>query len=235
MSMPSLAVEDRTPQGEGLVRAETMLLLSGLMGGVLHEINNPLAALLGQAHLLRERPTPGPDRVGLDRLSRAADRLARLGKSFNLMAREAGQESLLFSVNAEIEQTLPFFAHACVKHRVVLESEFAVPSPVLKGSPRPLRLLVVALLSPALEALDGKGGRLRLSTTRPGQGRLVIEVASSEPAFDVCLEPRILALEGESVRPSVYLAACLSRELGGDLQVHPDRLRASLPVFSPRA
>lgn len=207
-----------------------MLALSDLLGGVLHEINNPLATVLGQAQLLKESKAAGPDHVGLDRLSRAAERLAGLSRSFVLLAREGSSSVAAFSLNAEVEQTLPFFAHPLAVRRVVLETSLLPASLVLRGQPRDLRLLVVGLIAPALQSLaTGPSRTLRVATSRPQPGWARLEVSSPGHAIDACLEPRILLGATSAGRPSVFLADRLSHALGGSLSIRDGILRADLP------
>jgi len=229
-----LSLEPLTPSPEGVLRAETMLVLSDLLGGVLHEINNPLAAVVGQAQLLKERRAAGPDHVGLDRLSRAADRVADLGRSFVLLVREGASSGAAFSLNSEVEQTLPFFAYPLALRRVVLETSFASASPILRARHRDLRLLVVGLIAPGLESLlGGTSNTIRVATSRPQPGWARIEVSSPRHAIDVSLEPRVLRGAESTSRPSAFLADRLSRTLGGSLSVVEGTLRADLPSYNP--
>jgi signal transduction histidine kinase len=214
---PTTTFDTPTPSPEAVLRAEAMLMLADLLGGVMHELNNPLSAVLGQAQLLRERASSDP--VGLDRLARSAERLAGLGRSFVQLARESSPEGAALSINVEVQQTLPFFAYPLALRQVALEVAYAPLSAVLRARPRDLRLLVVGLVAPALECL-GRGAILKVATTRPRTGWANIEVSSPGFVFDVSSVPRVLGSAGRG-GPSVFLAEQLCLALGGRLSVGP--------------
>jgi C4-dicarboxylate-specific signal transduction histidine kinase len=214
-----------------VVRAEAMLAMADLLGGVLHDLNNPLSAVLGQAHVLKERFPLGPDRTAAERISRAADRLARIARSFVLVARETREQATLLSLNAVIEETLPVFAYPLALHGIAPELALAPASPSLFARPRDVRLLVVGLLAPVLEAAGTEPpARLRIATARPRRELARLEVSCPGGSLDPTFEPRVLRAAG---RPSLYLAARQATRLGGSLSLEGSVLRVDLPAHVP--
>jgi C4-dicarboxylate-specific signal transduction histidine kinase len=205
-----------------------MLAVAELLGGVLHDLNNPLSAVLGQAQVLKERFPQGPDRAAAERISRAADRVARIARSFVLVAREAREQPTLVTLNAVVEETLPVFAHPMARRGVTAELVLAPVSPSLLARPRDVRLLLVGLLGPVLEAAGAlPPARLRILTARPRKELARLEVSCPERSLEATFDPRVL---GGTGRPSLYLAERLAERLGGVLVLDGAVLRADLPA-----
>lgn len=83
-------VTERVRFEETVLQSEKMISLGGLAAGMAHEINNPLAAMLGNAQILRQRL--------LEPLPKNVDTAARLGVDFELVsayARERGMPRML--------------------------------------------------------------------------------------------------------------------------------------------
>jgi signal transduction histidine kinase len=216
-------------EGRDVVRAEAMLAIADLLGGVLHDLNNPLAAVLGQAEVLQERFALGRDRTAAERISRAARRVAGLARSLVRVAKEAPEEPTPVSLNALVEETLPLFAHSLLVKGVALETRLALDTPGLVARPRDLRLLVVALLGPALEVAGRtRPSSLRLETSCPRTGTARLEVVSPERSIDAGFEPRVFQTDGDG--PSLYLAERETQRLGGVLTLQGGLLRVDLPA-----
>jgi len=75
-------------QRDALQHAQTLTAMGSLLASVAHELNNPLAIVLGQATMMAEELKPGPLRRRVERLHEAAERSAAVVRTFLAMARQ---------------------------------------------------------------------------------------------------------------------------------------------------
>lgn len=72
------AEEELRRQREALHQSEKLAALGQLLAGVAHELNNPLAVVIGHAGLLRRSLSQGADAERVDKMRSAAERCARM-------------------------------------------------------------------------------------------------------------------------------------------------------------
>src|SRR2546430_5170948 len=72
-------VRERTEQ---LLQSEKIATMGSLLAGVAHELNNPLAVVMGQALLLRESAANSPFAARAEKIHAASARCARIVKNF---------------------------------------------------------------------------------------------------------------------------------------------------------
>lgn len=150
-------------QREALHQSEKLGALGELLAGVSHELNNPLSVLVGQALLLKETTTD-PDIVHrAEKIGEAADRCARIVKSFLAMARQEATGSRAADVNEIVEQALEVTAYAlrAADIELVLDLDPQLPPVMLDGDQ--FGQVVTNLVVNAQHALDEADGPRRLT------------------------------------------------------------------------
>ena len=175
-------------------RAETYAEFAALVGGLAHEIRNPLSTIRLNMELLAEdfentdpdSPTKQRDRrakAKIDLVRQECDRLQKLLGDFLDFAR---QESLTLepgSLNAEIEQLLDFFSIRAKEAGVEIVRYLDPELPAVRLDRETFRSAVLNLLLNAVQAMDGTGGQLVVRTRPAGLG-VLLELIDTGPGMD---------------------------------------------------
>ena len=176
-----------------LVQSEKLATLGNLLAGVAHELNNPLSVVLGHAMLLGKRAEAGvADRAR--KIAQAAERCARIVKSFLALARQHPPERKRVELNAVVEEALELLAYHLRVENVEVVRDLAGDVPALWADIHQLHQVVVNLVTNAVHAMRQVPGARRLTVrTRydavAGHARL--EVADTGPGIPPEIQARI--------------------------------------------
>ena len=148
-----------------LSRTNKLESLGTLAGGVAHDFNNVLAAVLGYAEMARQGAADGSRQARqLDQVLRAALRGTSLVERILSFSRSGARSATVFEVQPIIDEVLGLLA-ASLRHGVVLESRFDAHDLRLRGDATQVFEAVMNLCTNAMQAMPG-GGTLTVSTTR---------------------------------------------------------------------
>ena len=152
-----------------------------LLAGVAHELNNPLAAILGYAQLLRMRVTSGALAEQLGTIEVAAMRCARIVKNFLALARQYPPERQSVSLDWIVENSVQVLSYALRIDDVEVTLDLS-DGPALWADPHQLDQVVMNLLTNAHQAVrHGPRPRRITVATRYDQGgeRIALQVADT--------------------------------------------------------
>lgn len=153
-----------------LLHRDQLARLGSLVAGVAHEINNPLAAVLGHLDLLKElvgeQAQLGPPDIHVLRdlllaCEGSADRIRQIVFSLKDMSRVRAHENSLFDPSQTLRDAVRLFAVAKRKQCRVHLSASALPA--VRGSSGQLGQVIINLLQNGLDAA-GNGSTLLVSS-----------------------------------------------------------------------
>ena len=189
-----LALRDTlAEQREQIFQAEKMSALGELLAGVAHELNNPLSVVVGHALMLREEATDRTALRRIEKISDAAERCARIVKSFLAMARQ--QPAQLTPV--DLLDVLETAIDALRQGAAGLTSDVTLDVP--KNLPRlhadgdQIGQVFINLIANADQAIaeSGVGGSIAISARHDSQNMVEVHVRDDGPGVPASIRKRI--------------------------------------------
>ncbi len=182
LTEPEVAPPTSTDTDDSLQR------LADFAAGVAHELNNPLAAVLGYAQLL---PQLGESERGpaLDAIEQETLRASQVARDLLAFARQQPAQRRDVSVDAVLRRVLGVMRQEFAEAGIELETAFATPVVIQADEPR-LEQALLNLLRNAKDAMAETGGTLT-ATTSSDANLVRIELTDTGPGVAPDIAPRM--------------------------------------------
>ena len=151
-----------------LAHSERMATLGRLVSGVAHEVNNPLAAILGFTDLLLENPgVPANAREDLQIILQETQRTKDIVQDLLSFARQRAVKRELVNIVAILKQTTKLRSYDLQSHGVEVLEEYDETLPAVMGDAQQLQQVFLNILNNAYDAIEESGhtGKISLKTT----------------------------------------------------------------------
>ncbi len=242
-------------QREALRQSEKLTAMGSLLAGVAHELNNPLAIVMGRASLLEEKCDGLPElQADARRIREAANRCGRIVRTFLNMARSRPQVRSPVAINEMVRAAVDMLQYGYRTHGITLELTLAEGLPEIHADGDQIGQIVMNLLVNAQQALAGARGsrhvhvqtgletrhesresRVWLRVSDNGAG---VQGANREQVFEPFFTTKP---EGMGTGLGLAVSRSLAREHGGTLTLEPSSalggasFRLSLPISGAAA
>ena len=181
-------------QRETLHQNEKLSALGGLLAGVAHELNNPLSVVLGMSLTLKETSQDPKTVDRADRIGKAAERCARIVRTFLAMARQQPTRTTNVSIDEVVAAAVEVAGYSIKSSDVQLSVDLAPDLPAIWADPDQLSQVLINLLVNAEHALHGWEGQRKVTVTaglHEESGNVVIRVSDTGPGIAKDILPRI--------------------------------------------
>ena len=180
-------------QREALHQREKLAALGSLLAGVAHELNNPLSVVVARAIMLEEQGHPATKTAAL-KIRTAAERCARIVRTFLAMARQQPPERGPVSVNEVIGAALDMTAYAVRTSNIEVAVDLGEDIPTILADPDQLHQVVINLVVNAQQVLQDRPGprRIRVASRFDAEAGVIrIAVADNGPGIPGHLRARV--------------------------------------------
>jgi two-component system, NtrC family, sensor kinase len=174
-----------------LAHSEKMATIGRLVSGVAHEVNNPLAAILGFTDLLLENPeVPRSAQDDLKIILQETQRTKDIVQDLLSFARQRPVQRELMHVHQVLRQTIKLRSYDFASHGVEVTEEFEESLPSALGDLQQMQQVFLNILNNAYDAVQetGRRGRIKIQT-REQSG--MIEVSISDNGTGIADPQRI--------------------------------------------
>jgi len=209
-----------------LMQAEKMTALGELVAGVAHEINNPLASILGYSQLALARDLRPDVRRFLETSCSEAERAGKIVRNLLVFARKQPPEKKYLGLNGIIEKTLELKAYHLRTSMIEADTDLSPDLPMTMLDFHQIQQVLINLLNNAEQAMSGtgRGGRIRIATRRNGE-RIEARVSDTGPGVPFEVQSRIFEpffttkKEGEGTGLGLSMCYGIIQEHGGQIRV----------------
>jgi two-component system NtrC family sensor kinase len=180
-----LALEKRSLAHQ-LVHTQRLSTVGRMVAGIAHELNNPLAVILGSLDLLRQEPVAERLSEPLGRVATQTQRAVQIVRTLLALARNRPTQRATVPLGALVSETLELAAYDLKQSGVRVVWQLRDDLPPVVGDPDKLRQVFTNLVLNACQAMGGLGrpGTLTVSAdVVPAGDRIRAHVADSGPGI----------------------------------------------------
>ena len=228
-----------------LIQSEKLSAIGQLIAGIAHDLNNPLASVVGFADFLKEVPNVPPAlREPLTVIQEEAERASNIVKNLLGFARKQEHQRRPTPLRPLLDATFVLLRNQLMAHRVEARIEVEPDLPAPDIDPNQIQQVFVNLINNAAQAIasTGRPGRVLVRARRWLDG-VAIDVVDdgpgmSEPVAAQVFEPFFTTKpEGEGTGLGLSISQGILREHGGRIMLsteegHGSTFTVQLPLAS---
>jgi len=235
-SEPGAAVllfEDQTEKRrlqEQLLQSEKMSAIGQLIAGVAHDLNNPLASVVGFSDLLGEAADVPPRLAEpLAVIRQEAERASGIVRNLLSFARRQEGERQLQSLRPILESTHQLLKNQLMASRIELTLEAEPGLPEVEVHANQIKQVFVNIINNAAQAIAGtraSGGRIDILAKCQPDG-IAVSVSDNGPGIPEAVAQRVFEpffstkSEGEGTGLGLSICHGIVKEHGGSMNVDP--------------
>jgi PAS domain S-box-containing protein len=151
ISVRDITVERKLEQQ--VVQSERLAAMGAMIGGVAHELNNPLTAIMGVSELMQDTETNEGSRKQLAILQQQARRAAEIVQNLTYFSRPPAPGKSKINLVEVVERTLNLHAYSLRKNSIAVDFLKEAGVPYALGDPHQLMQVFLNLIVNAEQAI----------------------------------------------------------------------------------
>ncbi len=223
-----------------LVWSEKLAALGHLVAGVAHELNNPLAVIMGYSELMGDEISSEKSRDQLTQILSQSRRMKKIIDNLLRFSRQSARGTQAVALAPVVQEILGLREYSMRAHNVQVDLDLSPNLTPLAINEDEIKQVLLNLLNNASDALESMPGKKQISIRSRQVGRrVVIEVEDNGPGFanlNRALDP-FYTTKPVGKGTGLGLSVCFGivKEHGGDFSVenvqpHGARVKIVLPV-----
>jgi two-component system, NtrC family, sensor kinase len=218
-----------------LIQSEKMSAIGQLIAGIAHDLNNPLASVVGFADFLGEvSNVPAALREPLTVIREEAERASNIVKNLLSFARKQEHQRRPTALRPLLDATFILLRNQLMAHRVEASIEVEDELPMPDIDPNQIQQVFVNLINNAAQAIasTGRPGRVVVRARRWLDG-VAIDVVDDGPGMTETLAAQVFEPffttkpEGEGTGLGLSISQGIVREHGGRIMLSTEEGRGS--------
>lgn len=170
-----------------IVQTEKLASIGQIAAKVVHELNNPLTAIVTYAGFLTKKlERSGHDPADVERLHRigeSADRILRFSRELTTYARPHEETPMPVEMREVVDRAVVFCEHILAEYGVAIETKVDPHTPPVLGRRGQLIQVFVNLVTNACHAVQdaqrGERGRIEIAIEPVGQGGARVSISDN--------------------------------------------------------
>jgi PAS domain S-box-containing protein len=218
-------------QRESLYQREKLAALGSLLAGVAHELNNPLSVVVARAVLLEEQGDSSIQAAAV-KIRTAAERCARIVRTFLAMARQQRPERGPVAINDVVTAALDITSYAIRTSSIEVALDLSKGLPLILADADQLHQVMLNVIINAQQSLQDHPAprRIRVSSCFDYLADVVcITVADNGPGIPAHLRARVFEPYFTTKPTGVGLGVGLAVSLG-IVEAHGGTLTVASPI-----
>jgi two-component system NtrC family sensor kinase len=183
--------QEKQRMDEQIVETGKLASIGELAAGIAHEINNPVAIMVEEAGWIGDLLEEEDFKEGknLEEFKRALAQINTQGKRCKeitskllTFARKTDSRIRAVRINDLLEEMVALSSQRAKYANVEIQTDFEEDLPTLRVSPSELQQVFLNLINNALDAMEKRGGLLKIRSRLNG-GEMIVEVTDNGPGI----------------------------------------------------
>jgi two-component system, NtrC family, sensor kinase len=218
-----------------LIQSEKMSAIGQLIAGIAHDLNNPLASVLGFADFLTEVPhVPASIREPLTVIREEAERASSIVRNLLGFARKQEHQRRPTALKPLLDGTFVLLRNQLMAHRVEAQIEVETDLPMPDIDPNQIQQVFVNLINNAAQAVasTGRPGTIVVRARRWLDG-VAIDIIDDGPGMSEALASQVFEpffttkAEGEGTGLGLSISQGIVKEHGGRIMLSTEEGKGS--------
>jgi PAS domain S-box-containing protein len=207
-----------------MTQTEKLASLGSMSAGIAHEINNPLAVILGFSEMLLDKANPGTKEYQiLKTIERQGNNCKKIVENLLTFARIPERTEKETDLGEDLQRVVGLYKNIFINEKVDLKLDIEESLPSIRGDSQQLEQVFLNIITNAMSAMEGGGiltvkarrfgNQVQIDFNDTGHGIPAEKLGKIFDPFFTTKEP------GKGTGLGLTVSYAIVKKFGGDIQV----------------